>query len=912
MQKNLLFVREAGRRIAAAGLLTGLIASMALPASAAPTMTSGVIDYSQTGSITLTKIIENDGQNLMADGANPINSADAEAGTSVGGLSSGQSNDAHTDLSGIPVDNIEFSYLKIADIVNVSGTVSQPADRMIESSTVSYQGVGAYFRLNEAGEALKNAVAGFGIEPSGFTINRATFYRTSDLENWLAAINNIPGPIEGTGWEEGLNGYLKANGSAFDVTNSAGVTSADELPLGLYIVCETDISAHDGKADIASAAALMEDGANVSLQGKVDITDVDETGRTITVRDNVNNRTYTYNDGDFYSTNVNPEAIGSTGTVIESLATPFLVAIPSTNIAAVTDADGTVHQAGTVWVYDQSVFPKDQTASIHKKTVDPDENGTRYLRDYEDYQIGDTLEQVIWADAPALQNAFSNAGDDSVNTTETVQHKKRHEKYVISDTMAAGLSLSKITKVLVINKYDSPTKVSDFTSRATTMDGGYVIENGEYVMDEDGDAVVNDVNANVLKPNEHYEVYKTTSGDISFTDGLYKSADGSVQSFSVELTEDGLAKLDTITQDSQVVVLFDVVLNKDAAIGEESDESDDANPANEDHPTLTWKNTSSSERTIEGNHVYAYTYELDLIKDGLSRLPDAAFVMTRKNDTAEHYNEDQQDSSGNVTAKAGTIKKGTDDDRTDKAVKEADNAKNSSTAAASGTNAYDSTLGRELMKFVPEVGSGGSVIAGEYHLYDNSKDSGITTIGEDLTDSGVTGVTTGSTFTTVLHPASDGRLIIRGLDSDSVYTLKEVKTQEGGLIQNGRVNTNHNLLATTIDIKLTAVKADGETAVTKAGILEGGHQLTGKVTGTAATKNGTDEDAASYSVALAYPDITNEGIVGFEIDNYKSVTLRTGGSGRYMIYFCGAAGFAALIAAYAVKKRRKDTNDTNA
>ena len=99
--------------------------------------------------------------------------------------------------------------------------------------------------------------------------------------------------------------------------------------------------------------------------------------------------------------------------------------------------------------------------------------------------------------------------------------------------------------------------------------------------------------------------------------------------FVVELTRVGLSKLDALTADSQVAVVFTSDLNSDAVIGEDT-------PANSNRSTLTWKNSNTVERTIESNPTTpGYTYELDLTKTGLADPTKAAFTIARKESAAE-------------------------------------------------------------------------------------------------------------------------------------------------------------------------------------------------------------------------------------------------------------------------------------
>ena len=153
---------------------------------------------------------------------------------------------------------------------------------------------------------------------------------------------------------------------------------------------------------------------------------------------------------------------------------------------------------------------------------------------------------------------------------------KKHEKFVIKDTMSASLTFVQdvqaqkgVTEVFIIPKSVNPqydTQLKDVSGKvALTYDADY------------------QVTTETLEGGDH--------------------------TFEVALTASGLDKLDKMGVDSQVVVFFNATLNKDAQIG--------VGDANVNHPNLTWKNTNTAEKSVDGNYVYDYTYELDLKKTGV-------------------------------------------------------------------------------------------------------------------------------------------------------------------------------------------------------------------------------------------------------------------------------------------------------
>ena len=464
---------------AAAAMAMVMAATPAFPAFADnPRTTDYTINTEMTGSIKLYKLIESDGANKVGDG---LDHSEDVARTK--------------NSKQLALNNVGFTYKKIADIISVAGNNQ----------------VGVYFNNVDAGFASLAKALGYDLaaETNKTVIEGNTYYTTTQMESALAYVNAHAGDGHtgvGMGYtgETDLNAYLKSAEKTADAgtvyTDANGSILFDNLALGLYLVGETDISAHDG---------------------------LDASGNVI-------------------QESPNPEA-----PVIESLASPFLVSVPTTNMVKTGDKE-----PGTVWIYDVSVYPKDTENSITKRIVDPDEKASRTLRTHEDYQIGDTIEQVIYADAPALQPGV------------------KHEKYVLSDTMTRSLTFDKVTKVTYGPRVLDPQKDTDLPS-GKFDEGDYVVEVGA---------------------DKH--------------------------SFSVTLSGTGLAKLDTEGAKT-VVVWFESTLNKDAYIG--------ANNGNENHPTINWRNTNGVERSYDGNHVYDYTYQLNIKKEGLSanKGSQAVFVFQR-------------------------------------------------------------------------------------------------------------------------------------------------------------------------------------------------------------------------------------------------------------------------------------------
>lgn len=755
------------RKIAAV-LATGVITASTIVAplvSAAEVRKSYyTIDYEtydNKGTITLYKLIENDGLNKVGDG---YEHAEDNARTKSKG---------ETDTAGQPLDNVEFTYLKIADFISVNGRENNKSGgNYVSGSYSDTSQVGIYFNNIDAGFKSRAKIAGCDMDDSAnkTVIEDNVYYTTVQMEAALRAINAYAGnpgstPESGETGETNLNKYLsdlypsKSTPSVYSATQGYSKTDSNGrikfgtesagLSLGLYLIGETDISAHDG---------------------------IDASGKR-------------------YEQSKNPEA-----PVIESLASPFLVSLPMTNIAK---EDG--HEAGEVWLYDITVYPKDSQTSIYKRIVDVDEKGDRTLRLSEDYQIGDVIEQVIYSDAPKLQSTPAATGS---GTLPNVTHKK----YVITDTMTNSLTFDKVTKVTYGPKVANPKFDTDFSAFQT------------------------------MTANTDYTV--TPSADL--------------HSFKVTLTDAGLAKLDAAPSFYQVAVWFESTLNNEAKIG--------TVPVNENYPTLNWRNSNGVEHEIKGNHTKVYTYELDLTKKGLNDSSLSTFTVVRHD-----------------TVKNKTV------DKTDAAVTSVtDNARDSIYTAENLCNGQVEYNDVDV-EFIKESD-------GVYHVFD--RNSNATHYDVDA-----------SKATKLLIPAAgeNGKLIIKGLDSQR-YTFTEIKTEGKyyGGTQPGNSDTeainamndianNHarDLLKTTFDVIFRAPDP-----------VRDGNLLP------------NSGNPGTYGAAVKTPDINTEtklshadGIAKITVNNYKTITLRTGGAGRTIIYVTGAA-LLTLLMAIVIFRKKKGTPPT--
>jgi len=163
--------------------------------AADPVVTASTIDYTKTGTLSLYKLVDNDG--------------DVEAGTTVDGQQTGRT----------PLPGAVFSYLKIADIeqVTVDGT-----------SRVYFKNLNSVFT---------GICTTANVTLTGTTIDSTTYYTAEALNAAMAAIKAADGG------ETAFNAALKTSGTAMSATNASGYAEAANLPLGLYAVAETTLPA---------------------------------------------------------------------------------------------------------------------------------------------------------------------------------------------------------------------------------------------------------------------------------------------------------------------------------------------------------------------------------------------------------------------------------------------------------------------------------------------------------------------------------------------------------------------------------------------------------------------------------------------------------------------------------------------
>lgn len=285
---------------------------------------------------------------------------------------------------------------------------------------------------------------------------------------------------------------------------------------------------------------------------------------------------------------------GSSYADIVSPSSPFLCQIPMNNVVETTSG-GKTFKPGEGWLYDITVYPKNGTLTVHKDIV------VNQPGDGKDNDGLDTSKTETLCDYAQINYSNSNThgeydqgydddtqidGDKTVYLThqidvsigDTVRQvissdvpalvgEKLNKKYAITDRMTKGLTFTQIDRVSV------------------------------------GTGTWNDDSNHTLTEGADYTL--TVADDK--------------KSFTVDLTAQGLAYLDTAGTASYLYVEFDSVLNKDALIGTDTykyttSDGNSVDATNQNTAMLTYATDRTGEHDYFSNTCRVYTYELDITK----------------------------------------------------------------------------------------------------------------------------------------------------------------------------------------------------------------------------------------------------------------------------------------------------------
>lgn len=817
------------------------------------TTTSATIDYSQKGSITLYKYLDNNGKTVDASGVSYTENKNDMLGVI---------RDYVGDDEILPEAGVKFKAVKVADIEQVTeNTVSGESVTGTYYTNIDsgfFEIMNDYLGEDDALTASKNTKSTDGRQNNS-TSEVDDHYETDEFNEKLQTVNRKTGSPTvlngGVTGEVALNRYLRQmnNAISFDATDEQGYTKIDNLEVGLYLVCEVDYN-HQALSKHDTYWERMDDGITDMLTG--DQGDTEDAG--------------TENSG---LTAGGTSAGGSQYADIASPSSPFLVGIPMTNLTTITGNDGQTHEAGTVWQYDVVAYPKAGSVNIHKDIVLNDYAGltnggnedgligvdgndvssdktlcnmvqTNYtasetkldgsqksgLTHQIDANIGDTITQLVSADVPRLTDDIDN--EQTIANSETVT-RKHNAFYIISDRMTKGLQL-----------------VGADSFKVTLSSGAwndYGNDTITFVAGEDYSLLISD----------------------------------DKQSYTLRITGNGLRKMDNIYEASYLYVLYDCKLTKDALIGTDtysnqrvtsktSADSEDeliADATKEDktyynengvsHPEAVNQNTAkltyATDRTQQhdyySNTTKVYTYELDLTKI----FSEGTKGYVSKSDTNESKTSASFDYSAVKFTVKGSVKAGSED------------------AEAAGGNQEDIIFIR--------------VDDGVYRVWDKQTDGGDYDSASDV----ITQAAADKTITKFVTPNSQsGLLRLIGVDART-YEFTEVATAKG-----------RNLMSYTFFVELVAPVVEEKTL--ENGSIEHAYVYTGSRPSDISKYDLISNTVASQRLA--------EGRVPFTVQNNEVIVLKTGDKGIYICVGAGC-GLAVLgLVCYKLKKKNEEDEST--
>lgn len=405
-----------------------------------------------------------------------------------------------------------------------------------------------YYTLNnDFVKAMKDC----GSPLTNLTVNNKTVYTTEVLNDAMEVLNTravaYDNDNDGTSsGNERMTEFVKEKGSYFPATNSYGKTKVTGLDLGLYMIAEVSSPAA-GAADTAA----------------------------------------------------------NTRQTIARPAIPFLVSIPMTNIAKIGEAE-----AGTVWQYDITAYPKNEMLSIRKDIiadgndldkgnaqdtpVETDDSG-KVVVQKTDKNIGDYVNFLLTLDVPVLQPQTTGK---SLTTDVRNPKANKNRKYIVTDTLTDGLTLDSFGADNIKATFGT-APWNDTTGTNITLAWG-----SDYTVRPIGPA-------------------------------------GNAHGFVLTMTEEGLKKFDAISHDSRLFVNYKARLNKDMV-----EDKTDAIKVEGNTMTLKYGTNVSADREFYSNKdIKIYSYEIDMQKKFSKEVPDASavqFSVTAKDIQTNGHDNGQQ------------------------------------------------------------------------------------------------------------------------------------------------------------------------------------------------------------------------------------------------------------------------------
>ena len=270
---------------------------------------------------------------------------------------------------------------------------------------------------------------------------------------------------------------------------------------------------------------------------------------------------------------------------VVSTTDPFLISLPMTSVNGTNAVDG-----GTRWIYDVTVYPKNQTGdpTLEKTLRESNSNtgknnGTAGITDGYAHtgtaSGGDTVEYQIISTLPAITS------ESTYLTT-----------YTFVDTLSKGLTYAKGDVVL---EFFTDAACTDSVAQWTEADGKFT------------------ASYNSVETGETMTISMTQTGltEINTSKAVYSAA-GMVNSGYSDLT---------------LRITYAAKLDSDNSVAY----GDDGNP---NQANLTWKRTSTDYYDTLADDCHLYTYGIDLTKkfsDGNGDFSKVEFIL--HNDIDNYY-----------------------------------------------------------------------------------------------------------------------------------------------------------------------------------------------------------------------------------------------------------------------------------
>ena len=222
------------KKIFAAGLAVMMALSLPFSVSAAALDDGTTFDESRTGSLTIYKYdltgAEKDGvwdSSYVSTGVYDETGVNNVLGGNASTLGNGETG------YGYAIKGVEFSFVKVADIVQFSESeADNRTDGHVEVLYAVDKAKGADFLkslgLTDGKSRYENADA----------LDESKYFYQSDV---LISALSSGLTANSTTVKNAMERYAAANGTAMALTDSYGKTTAENLPLGLYLVAETKV-----------------------------------------------------------------------------------------------------------------------------------------------------------------------------------------------------------------------------------------------------------------------------------------------------------------------------------------------------------------------------------------------------------------------------------------------------------------------------------------------------------------------------------------------------------------------------------------------------------------------------------------------------------------------------------------------